>query len=64
MTWITTPNSDILTKISNRLPGLDNFYMIGQWVSSPGTPGALRTGRKVIQDICKEEGKVFQTTIP
>jgi phytoene desaturase len=62
MTWITTPNSEILTKISNKLPGLENFYMAGQWVSSPGTPGALRTGRKVIQDICKKEGKIFQTS--
>jgi phytoene dehydrogenase-like protein len=64
MTWIPTPNSNMLTKISNILPGLDNFYMIGQWVSSPGTPGALRTGRKVIQDICKKDKKIFQTSIP
>jgi phytoene dehydrogenase-like protein len=64
MTWIPTPKSEILTKISNSLPGLENFYMIGQWVSSPGTPGALRTGRKVIQDICKKEGKIFQTSVP
>jgi len=33
--------------------------MIGQWVSSHGTPGAIRTGRKVIQDICREEKKQF-----
>jgi phytoene dehydrogenase-like protein len=64
MTWITTPNSDILTKIPNKLPGLENFYMIGQWVSSPGTPGALRTGRKVVQDICKKDNKLFHASIP
>ncbi len=64
MTWIITPGSKILSKIPNKLPGLRNFYMIGQWVSSPGTPGALKTGRKVIQDICKMDEKQFQTSIP
>jgi phytoene dehydrogenase-like protein len=64
MTWILTPGSNVLSKIPNKLPGLGNFYMIGQWVSSPGTPGALKTGRKVIVDICKVDKKQFQTSIP
>jgi|WetSurMetagenome_2_1015567.scaffolds.fasta_scaffold121262_1 phytoene dehydrogenase-like protein len=62
MTWIITPDSNILRKIPYQLPGLENFYMTGQWVSSPGTPGALKTGRNVIRNICKRDGKIFQTS--
>lgn len=33
------------------LPGLDNFYMTGQWVVGMGVPNAALGGKKVIQKI-------------
>jgi phytoene dehydrogenase-like protein len=41
------------------LPGLDGFYMIGQWVKGFGTPMAAASGKEVIQQICKVEGTKF-----
>ncbi len=44
------------------LPGLENFYMIGQWVEpGGGLPTALRSGRCVAQVICKKDKKNFKT---
>ena len=44
------------------LPGLDNFYMAGQWVEpGGGLPAVAMSGRNVIQIICKKEKKKFQT---
>ncbi len=43
------------------LPGLENFYMVGQWVEpGGGLPPAAESGRKVIKMICKQDGKEFQ----
>lgn len=41
------------------LPGLDNFYMTGQWVKGFGVPMAAMSGKEVIQEICKCEGRKF-----
>jgi phytoene dehydrogenase-like protein len=41
------------------LPGLDNFYMTGQWVKGFGVPMAAMSGKEVIQEICKAEGRKF-----
>jgi phytoene dehydrogenase-like protein len=42
------------------LPGLDNFFMAGQWVEpGGGLPPSAQSGRKVIGMICKEDGKPF-----
>jgi phytoene dehydrogenase-like protein len=44
------------------LPGLDNFYMAGQWVQPGGSiPTAVMSGRHVIQIICKKNRKDFKT---
>lgn len=44
------------------LPGLDNFYMIGQWVEPGGNIElAAGSGRDVIKDICKAEERPFLT---
>ena len=49
-------------RISKILPGLKNFYMIGQWVEpGGGLPPAIMSGRNVTQIICKKEGKRFTT---
>lgn len=43
-----------------RLPGLANFHLVGQWVTSAGTlfSNAL-SGRNLIKTLCKEEGRKF-----
>jgi phytoene dehydrogenase-like protein len=47
------------------LPGLENFYMVGQWVEpGGGLPPAAESGRKVIKMICKQDGKEFQAKLP
>jgi phytoene dehydrogenase-like protein len=47
------------------LPGLDNFYMAGQWVNpGGGMPTAAMSGRHTIQLICKKDKKKFVTMKP
>jgi phytoene dehydrogenase-like protein len=47
------------------LPGLDNFYMVGQWVEpGGGVPTAAMSGRKIVQTLCKKDKKSFITTLP
>ncbi len=43
-----------------RVPGLDNFYFAGTWATAMGAlfMNAL-SGKRVIQDICHKEGRVF-----
>ncbi len=48
---------------THRLPGLDHFYLAGQWaLASVGIPNAASDGRKVIKMICREEKQRFKTT--
>jgi phytoene dehydrogenase-like protein len=50
--------------MSKTLPGLDNFYQIGQWVEpGGGLPPAVTSARGVIQTICKKDGRSFKTTL-
>jgi len=43
--------------MSKTLPGLENFYMAGQWVEpGGGVPTAAMSGRNVIRQICKQDG--------
>lgn len=52
-------------RISKTLPGLKNFYLIGQWVMpGGGLPTGLKTGRDVIQVICSGERKTFAAIKP
>lgn len=42
-----------------------NFYMAGQWVHMRGgVPGAIMSGRHLMQMICKKDAKKFQTSTP
>jgi phytoene dehydrogenase-like protein len=51
--------------MSKTLPGLDNFYMAGQWVEpGGGVPMVAVSGRNVIQLICKRDKKPFVTRLP
>jgi phytoene dehydrogenase-like protein len=47
------------------LPGLDGFYMVGQWVEpGGGLPPAVMSGRNVTQIICKRDKRKFVTSTP
>ena len=62
--WLITPETMTL-RMSKTLPGLDSFYMIGQWVKpGGGLPSGAMTGRHVIQIICKRDKKPFVTMLP
>jgi phytoene dehydrogenase-like protein len=55
---------DLGAKIAHSLPGLGEFYMVGQWVGEAGVPGAAMSGRNRIQLLCKQDHKKFVTTKP
>lgn len=49
-----------MLRVNKTLPGLKNFYMIGQWVEpGGGLPPAIMSGRNVAQIICRKDGKKF-----
>jgi phytoene dehydrogenase-like protein len=59
--WHPGPGTMML-RINKTLPGLKNFYMIGQWVEpGGGLPPAIMSGRNVAQIICKKDRKKFTT---
>lgn len=61
MGWLVPPDSGRL-RIPKQLPGLENFYQIGQWIEPPaGLPGSMLTGRHVVQLICRADRKAFQS---
>jgi phytoene desaturase len=55
--------SQTMTKtIERTLPGLDRFYMAGQWVMpGGGVPPVLYSGRHAVQLLCRHDGKRFVT---
>ena len=66
--WMITSRAmeDMLKgkSMSKTLPGLENFYMVGQWVEpGGGLPPAATSARGVVQQICKKEGRRFKTSM-
>ncbi|HWP96564.1 MAG TPA: NAD(P)/FAD-dependent oxidoreductase [Syntrophomonadaceae bacterium] len=62
--WLMTREAS-QTLLPKTLPGLDNFYMAGQWVEpGGGIPPALYSGRNLVRILCELENRVFITTIP
>ena len=62
--WEWTPGL-IPEFIKKELPGLKNFYLIGQWVEpGGGVPTVAMSGRNVIQIISKQDKKPFVAKIP
>jgi phytoene dehydrogenase-like protein len=62
--WIMTPETMFL-RMSKTLPGLNNFYMVGQWVQpGGGLPPAAYSGRNLIQILCKQDRRKFITNVP
>ena len=54
--WLITPATGTKT-LPAVLPGLKDFYMVGQWTTpGGGLPGGLMTARNVARMICKEKG--------
>jgi phytoene dehydrogenase-like protein len=54
--WLMTPATGIKT-LPSVLPGLKNFYMVGQWISpGGGLPSGLMTGRTVSRRIAQDNG--------
>lgn len=59
--WIMTPGIGF-KQMKKVLRGLDNFYMIGQWVEpGGGVPTGLMSGRNITQIMCKRDKKTFVT---
>ena len=57
--WKTTPEQGMAT-ISKTLPGLKNFWMVGQWVCpGGGLPSGVITGREVVWRQCQQDKKPF-----
>jgi phytoene dehydrogenase-like protein len=49
------------TGVSKTLPGLKNFYMVGQWAGGTfGISTVCMMGKGLVRDICKADGKKFQ----
>ena len=62
--WMTTPQNWMLN-VRKTLPGLSNFWMCGQWVEQGGgLPPSALSGRNVIQFMCAQDRKRFETTVP
>ncbi len=65
MAWVPFSESeevveDLLGKHKMQLPGLQNFYMAGQWVSLGGLIRASSSGRHVIQYVCNHNKQKFK----
>lgn len=61
--WLPTTKA-LGIRMRKTLPGLENFYMTGQWVEPGGTVAFVAvSGRNVIQLICKEDKKPFVTKV-
>lgn len=63
--WLLTKETMpmMIQGVSKTLPGLQNFYMAGQWVEPGGTVTlAAASGRNAIQLICHADGKTFTPT--
>jgi hypothetical protein len=41
------------------LPGLQDFYMVGQWAGFPGLPIVAGMGRSLIRYLCRRDGRHF-----
>jgi phytoene dehydrogenase-like protein len=63
MTWsLVGKDARKFQVIPKQVPGLDNFWLAGMWMMAPGgVPTGAKTGRDVIQMICRKDKKEFRT---
>lgn len=53
-------NENMMKSLKMQLPHLQNFYMVGQWLSpGGGLPPSAQSGKWAIQLICKKEKRQF-----
>jgi phytoene dehydrogenase-like protein len=60
--WLLTPQnaSTMMKPMRQTLPGLDNFYMCGQWVEpGGGLPTGVMSGRRLVKTLCDEDGQAL-----
>lgn len=65
--WLITPENSgtVMKPLSQKLPGLANFYLCGQWVEpGGGLPTGVISARRLFQAICKEDGIKFKADVP
>jgi phytoene dehydrogenase-like protein len=65
--WLLTKSTTpmMILGVPKTLPGLENFYMAGQWVEPGGTVSmAAASGKNVIQTICARDGRSFTASRP
>ena len=63
--WMFDNDFSIISSMRKNLPGLENFYMAGQWVNpGGGIPTAVMSGNHTIQMICKDDKKTFTSSKP
>ncbi len=61
--WLPTPKV-FGKRIEKTLPGLRNFYMVGQWVEiGGGIPTVALSGRNLAQIMCRKDGKKFRAVV-
>jgi phytoene dehydrogenase-like protein len=59
--WFMSPSA-MTMRMAKTLPGLKNFYMVGQWVQpGGGLPNSLKSGRDLVYMLCEKRGKAFRT---
>ncbi len=49
-------------RLSQTLPGLRNFFMVGQWAGIGGVPMVAAMGRDVAREICRQDRQGFIST--
>lgn len=49
-------------RLSQTLPELRSFYMVGQWAGMPGVPMVAAMGRDVVRELCRRDGRRFATS--
>jgi phytoene dehydrogenase-like protein len=60
--WL--PSSNVFTHVAKTLPGLDRFYLAGQWVEpGGGVPMATMSGRHAVEIICAAQGRPFSASL-
>ncbi|HLE16467.1 MAG TPA: NAD(P)/FAD-dependent oxidoreductase [Anaerolineales bacterium] len=65
--WLLTRQTMAMniTGMRTTLPGLKNFYMIGQWVEPGGTLSlAASSGRNIVKTICHADRRRFVSNTP
>jgi phytoene dehydrogenase-like protein len=62
--WLLTPDN-LTLQMKKALPGLTNFYMVGQWVQpGGGLPSGLMTGCHLTQVLCKGDSRKYCALCP